>query len=314
MTDAELKAAIAQAERRSHEVHRLLAKTDATVAELADVDRQLHVEIDRKHKAIADAKGDHAAALKRIVEILSDDVKATRAKLKAKRELKQKRIHIAAHTTAHLHRLRKRWANRHAPHNGFLVGTYHFARPDVNSAQAEAQHYVQANRAAGVRFVALDDWLDGANGFLGNLDFEHAPYSESWAREFGDEFANLTDVKAGLYGGGYSIDPVLGALSHFAGVWIAGYPNYAWGGPASALFAHQFTSSSYVAGEGPVDRSHLLRSPGGDFIDTSVYQGDVDVKLVASQLRGWIFKATEGVSYTDPTFTKGRVDAALAAG
>jgi GH25 family lysozyme M1 (1,4-beta-N-acetylmuramidase) len=106
---------------------------------------------------------------------------------------------------------------------GLRTGVYHFARPDNNSAAAEAAHFVRTVEAAGGRFISYADWKAGKQGVIGVLDFETAPFSKEWAVNFARKFKAMTDVDPMLYGYGSSLNPVLGAVPHFAGIWFAAY-------------------------------------------------------------------------------------------
>lgn len=138
---------------------------------------------------------------------------------------------------------------------GLRVGAYHFARPDTtggdNDARAEAGDFVAAIKNRGGKFISYSEWVAGKPGVLGALDFEHTPYSASWASAWGKEFQRLTGVKAVIYGGGYSLNPALSALDDFACVWLAAYvsdwkPYF--NGPDGVVQIWQFTSSASVAG------------------------------------------------------------------
>lgn len=106
---------------------------------------------------------------------------------------------------------------------GLAVGVYHFARPDNNEGRFEAQHFVKTVKAAGGHFIGYAEWREGKSGVFGFLDFETAPYNKAFAIEFAEEFKKLTGCDLGIYGGGYSLNPVLAALKHFACVWLAAY-------------------------------------------------------------------------------------------
>ncbi len=106
---------------------------------------------------------------------------------------------------------------------GLRTGVYHFARPDNNTPAAEAAHFVRTVEAAGARFISYADWKAGKQGVLGVLDFETEPFEKAWAAGFARKFADLTGVNPLLYGYGSSLNPILGALPHFAGIWFAAY-------------------------------------------------------------------------------------------
>jgi GH25 family lysozyme M1 (1,4-beta-N-acetylmuramidase) len=106
---------------------------------------------------------------------------------------------------------------------GLRTGVYHFARPDNNPARAEVEHFVSTVRDAGGEFISYEAWREGKPGIVAVLDFEHEPFDEGWAATWGAWFEKETGVKALLYGYGSSLNPVLGALRHFAGIWFAAY-------------------------------------------------------------------------------------------
>jgi lysozyme len=150
---------------------------------------------------------------------------------------------------------------------GLRVGAYHFARPDtggsVADAQQEAASFVQSVKSRGGKFISFAAWKAGRKkGVLGALDFEHTPYSASWAAAWGAEFKRLTGVKAIIYGGGYSLNPVVSALGAFDAVWLAAYvadwhPYFS--GNDALVKLWQFTSSASVPGiAGGCDLSHYV--------------------------------------------------------
>jgi len=106
---------------------------------------------------------------------------------------------------------------------GLAVGVYHFARPDNNSGTIEARHFVRTVKAAGGHFIGYKEWREGKSGVFGFLDFETAPYEKKFAVDFAREFKRLTGCDCGIYGGGYSLNPILSALKLFACVWLAAY-------------------------------------------------------------------------------------------
>ncbi|HEX6457101.1 MAG TPA: glycoside hydrolase family 25 protein [Solirubrobacterales bacterium] len=146
---------------------------------------------------------------------------------------------------------------------GLSCGVYHFGRPDNNSGRAEARHFVGTVKAAGGHFISFEDWREGKAGVCGFLDFETAPYPETFAREFASEFKRLTGVDLGIYGGGYSLNPILKvALRSFACVWLAAYVSD-WDpyfdGPNSAVKFWQNSSTWRCPGvSGDVDHSIYL--------------------------------------------------------
>lgn len=146
------------------------------------------------------------------------------------------------------------------------IGAYHFARPDNNRPKNEVRHFVSTvQRVGGGQFISWEDWKQGKPGVLGVLDFEQAPYDAEWAAAWGAWFEKETGVKAVIYGGGYSLNPILSALRRFAGVWIAAYvddwrPYF--DGPEDRVLLWQDTSSWKCPGvKGNVDHNRYV---GGD--------------------------------------------------
>lgn len=302
---------IRDAKKQSRQLRRALATEKHDLARLADADRQLHAERDRKTNELPKAgKGEHHDAIEQVVKILDADIHEVRGRLHDTREMRKKnrdRLKVVRHRLTHLQH------KKHHHHHGGVIsgdgpdvsvyqgsvnwnavatkcdfaiakasegvtyrdptwskaradamkvlkarGAYHFAHPS-NAADAEVSNFVGAVEGAGTNFISYDAFTSGRAGFVGCLDFEAAPYSESWAREWGQKFHDVTGVKALIYGGGYSLNPVLGALDAFDGVWIAGYPNYVWSGPDALIVLHQFTSSGSIPGVGGAcDVSHYL--------------------------------------------------------
>lgn len=138
---------------------------------------------------------------------------------------------------------------------------YHFCRPDNNDPEAEVANVKRKVEALGLKVISYADAARGKEGVVILVDFETAPYSTSWISGFAAAVRKAFGIGWGsvLYGGGYSLDPVLGAIKYFAGVMIAGYPNYQWEGPDSVLLFHQFTDRASVPGcPEAVDESHYL--------------------------------------------------------
>lgn len=97
---------------------------------------------------------------------------------------------------------------------GKLLGVYHFARPDGNTAEAEAEWFVSQIK-----------------GYIGEailvLDWEHQPTNNvAWAKAWLDKVYALTGVKPLIY---MSASVVNGndwssVVAGDYGLWIAGYP------------------------------------------------------------------------------------------
>lgn len=96
---------------------------------------------------------------------------------------------------------------------GKLLGVYHFARPDINGAEAEADFFV-----------------DNIKGYIGEsvlvLDYECAPYSDDWAYAFMKRVHDRTGVWPMLYASASVINGYnWSKTAQNCGLWIAGYPN-----------------------------------------------------------------------------------------
>lgn len=95
---------------------------------------------------------------------------------------------------------------------GKLPGVYHFARPDKNKAEVEADWFVK-----------------NIKGYIGKavlfLDYEVAPYSDNWAYAFMCRVHKLTGVWPMFYSYAYAINGYTWArTASVSGLWIAGYP------------------------------------------------------------------------------------------
>lgn len=97
---------------------------------------------------------------------------------------------------------------------GKLLGVYHFARPDLNGPEAEAEYFIENCR-----------------GYIGEAilvcDYEVAPYSDDWAYRFAKRVAELTD---GVWPLSYMSaskvnDYDWSKTCKKCGLWIAGYPD-----------------------------------------------------------------------------------------
>lgn len=98
---------------------------------------------------------------------------------------------------------------------GKLLGVYDFARPDLGSAEAEAQYFV-----------------DNTKGYIGEailvLDWEQ-PGTQSnvgWAKEWLDKVYKLTGVRPLIYMSASVVNSYdWSSVAKDYGLWIAGYPN-----------------------------------------------------------------------------------------
>ena len=96
--------------------------------------------------------------------------------------------------------------------DGKLVGVYHFARPDKNKAEVEADWFVK-----------------NIKGYIGKailvLDYEVAPYSDNWSYAFMCRVHEQTGVWPMLYASASKINGYTWArTAAVSGLWIAGYP------------------------------------------------------------------------------------------
>lgn len=96
--------------------------------------------------------------------------------------------------------------------DGKLIGVYHFARPDKNKAEVEADWFVK-----------------NIKGYIGKailvLDYEVAPYSDNWAYAFMCRVHEQTGVWPMFYSYAYAINGYTWArTASVSGLWIAGYP------------------------------------------------------------------------------------------
>lgn len=100
-----------------------------------------------------------------------------------------------------------------AKSQGKLLGVYHFARPDLNSPEAEAEWFV-----------------NNIQGYIGQallaLDYEMAPYSDDWAYRFCAKVHELTGVWPVVYMSASKVSEYdWSRTAKECGLWIAGYPN-----------------------------------------------------------------------------------------
>ena len=101
-----------------------------------------------------------------------------------------------------------------AKKEGKLLGVYHFARPDKNSAVAEADWFVKN----------IQGYLKNKDTIL-VLDYEVAPYSDNWAYEFMARVHEKTGVWPMLYASASKINEhTWKRTAAVSGRWIAGYP------------------------------------------------------------------------------------------
>lgn len=94
-----------------------------------------------------------------------------------------------------------------------LLGVYHFARPDLNGPEAEAEWFV-----------------NNIQGYIGEallaLDYETAPYSDDWAYRFCAKVHEKTGVWPVVYMSASKVTEYnWSRTAKECGLWIAGYPN-----------------------------------------------------------------------------------------
>ena len=100
-----------------------------------------------------------------------------------------------------------------AKSQGKLLGVYHFARPDLNGPEAEAEWFVK-----------------NIQGYIGEallaLDYEVAPYSDDWAHRFCAKVHEMTGVWPVVYMSASKVTEYnWSRTAKECGLWIAGYPN-----------------------------------------------------------------------------------------
>jgi len=138
---------------------------------------------------------------------------------------------------------------------GVPVGAYHYARPDHNTAKAEAEHFLNV--------------LKLTHGDLKPvLDFETkgSPLDESWARAFNKIVYAHTHVWPLFYSYSYFIHNLNASFPIGGGLWLADYGkndgkehSYTTPFPWKKTLVHQYTSNGIVRGvSGRVDLSKAV--------------------------------------------------------
>lgn len=160
----------------------------------------------------------------------------------------------------------RNWSEIKAHH--MARGAYHFARPDANNPEVEAEHFIGAVMAQGIEtgdLLALD--LEDGSGDL-----------SSWTLRFLQHVKRLAGFDPLVYtSAGFANTHHLAALPEIGerGLWLASWqatlpaPPEPWG----LVAFHQYTDSAQVPGiagavdgdrfNGPVDRIHLYGKPAG---------------------------------------------------
>lgn len=94
--------------------------------------------------------------------------------------------------------------------NNKLIGAYHYARPDNNSAKAEAEHFVNTIKAYVGKCLLALDWEGVALSF-----------PVTWALEWLKEVERLTGVKPLLYCSASYIPECKLIADNGNGIWVA---------------------------------------------------------------------------------------------
>jgi lysozyme len=151
---------------------------------------------------------------------------------------------------------------RQAQVAGLRTGAYHFARPDNNGPEAEAEWFV-----AHLPKLTAKDWRPC-------LDFETHPADADWARTFNQAVHAAIDVLP-LFYTYWSFAAELHANTPIgAGLWLAAYGRNNGAehptvvpSPWKSSVGHQFTSNARVAGiPGRVDLSNFTRPEALDTV------------------------------------------------
>jgi len=138
---------------------------------------------------------------------------------------------------------------------GLRTGAYHFARPDRNAPEAEAEWFLQH-----LPRLTTKDWRPC-------LDYETHPADAEWARAF-DHAVHLRINLFPLFYTYASFATELRATEPVgAGLWLASYGRndgqehaYSVPRPWKSIVGHQFTSSARIAGvPGRVDLSNFTK-------------------------------------------------------
>ena len=110
---------------------------------------------------------------------------------------------------------------------GMLIGAYHYARPENNSAEVEAIHFVTRVKELnliGKAILALD-----YEGVAHN-------YGETWALQFLNKVFELTGVRPLIYMGGSEVKKYPSVAKANYGLWVA-----RWGSEPSQSYIQPWT-------------------------------------------------------------------------
>lgn len=144
---------------------------------------------------------------------------------------------------------------------GLRVGAYHFARPDNNNPESEAEHFIRVVGKLGRR--DLKPVLDMEHG-TGNH------FMEDWSRRFNQRVKKEWGVIPIFYSYPYYIEQIAPRTPIGNGLWIASYGSndgkihpVAVPNPWKNFVAHQYTSNGKIPGvPGNVDRSYAPKTTG----------------------------------------------------
>lgn len=152
-------------------------------------------------------------------------------------------------------------SNRKGAHSALLrVGAYHFARPDNNSPEDEAEHFSNVIGKIGIN--DLKPVLD--------LETKGSKDLEQWARDFNKKFEELRGIWPAFYSYSYFIKQMSPKTTIGNGLWLADYGandgkrhTISVPAPWEHYIAHQYTSRGKVLGvNGYVDISYAPKITG----------------------------------------------------
>lgn len=139
-------------------------------------------------------------------------------------------------------------------HAGMVRGTYHFARPDSNSPEAEAEWFLQTVRGPGSLILSSDLYVLDLEDGSGNL--------HDWCLAYLNYIFGQTGMQALLYSGGPFLTSHGCATPDIAqacmGLWIAAYqssPPPVPSGFDSIMFWQNTDAASVPGVPGPCDSS-----------------------------------------------------------
>ena len=140
-----------------------------------------------------------------------------------------------------------------------LTGFYHYARPEYNSAESEAEHFVSVVKPyVGKSILALD------------FEGEALKYGASWAKAWLDKVFELTGVRPVLYVQASQVNNYEEVFQSNYGLWVA-----AWGAKNPKI--------------GPWDR-YTLWQYRGDPLDLDYFNGDKEAWLKYAAINSKVVK------------------------